>query len=255
MRYKDRLCRLFTFFAFDLLMPIMGVEAAVVFDAVTDFSMTENNDTSTWSYRYQNGLTRDGGYDLLEGFVTDPENWDPDIGNWRPGATPGFNPGVGVNNTGATATFTLNSNTFFWPDNTIWMHPNSNSLIVVSWLSPITGNVDIEFSFADMDPVFGDGIGWFVDLGDGNGELASGVFANGGNSGLQNIFDQPVTAGDRINFIVSPPGSDHGFDSTTFTATVTVIPEPATLSLIGLGLVGIMATVLVKRRATGPKAP
>ncbi len=132
-----------------------------------DCTSVDNSESSTWSYRRQAGLTRDGTYDLLPHFVIDPVNWEPDVGIWRPSPSLGANPGIGVNHTGTTVTFTLNASTFFWPQDTIWLHPNPNELIVVSWLSAISSLVDIEFEVSDMDATGGradDGVAWFVDL-------------------------------------------------------------------------------------------
>ncbi len=47
-----------------------------------------------------------------------------------------------------------------------------------------------------------------------------------------------VSAGDRINFIVDPRVYGN-FDSTGFTATISVVPLPATVFLLGSGLVGL----------------
>ncbi len=224
MNYK--VC-LFLFILISNLSIPTTSNAAITYSAVNDFSNTTNNETSLWSYRSQSSLTRDGVYDLLPGFSTFANNWEPDIGLWTASI---LNPGVGVNDTGGPSTFTFNTSTFIWPVNTIWMHPDPNGLVVVSWLSPTSGLADIEFNFTDMDANGGNGIGWFVDLGDNSGNLLSGSFANGGSSGTQTVNGVSVSIGDRINFIVSPPSTDHGFDSTTFTATITV-PEPSTVGL------------------------
>ena len=73
-------------------------------------------------------------------------------------------------------------------------------------------------------------------MGDSSGNLQSGSFLNGGSSGLRSVSDLAVTTGDRIHFIVDPKLSDHTYDSTMFTASISVspIPEPATFAFVGI---------------------
>ena len=225
----------------------------VVYDAVTDYSETVNTDTSDWSYRYSDDLVRDGAYATMPYSVT-AGVWIPPYQNWRavrPTGGSEYAHAMGANRSGSPLIFN-STFPFVWPDNTIWMHPDGYEngipgLTVLSWLAPTSGVVAITYSFTDMDPHGGDGVDWFIDLGDGTGNLASGTVWSSGTptTGVQTIPGVPVNAGDRVNFIVSPGASgSHVFDSTQVTALISldsldVIPEPATMALLGLGLAAI----------------
>jgi hypothetical protein len=209
-------------------------------DAVLDFSNTVNTEASTWSYRYSPAdVIRDGDYALMSDHSDTRPYWDPPTPYWGP-EPDGF-PGIGVNRSGGPIPIASDLPQFTWPNNTIWMSPpQGNSLAVVSWLSPLTGVVDIEFSFTDIDPNGGNGIHYFVDRNNLTGQLAAGILANGGSSGAITLTDVAVNVGDRIHFVVDPGiGGNADFDSTAFTAIIT--PEPATAFLLAFGLTAIAA--------------
>lgn len=225
------------------LLLVAEVRGGVIYNAVADFSATENTSTSTWSYRATNDLSRDGSYELIAGpsstFFSQP--------SWTAGA---FKL-IAANRSGGSVTV----NTLFpfsWPNNTILMHPggtenSSLGLVVVSWLAPSDGSADLAFEFTDLDTAGGDGVEWAVDLGDSSGNLASGTLFST-TTGLLTINDVQVKAGDRINFVVSPGDlGRHEFDSTGFTATVehTPVPEPASWLLLTIAL---PLLVLFRRR-------
>lgn len=216
---------------------------------VDDFSNSINSETSRWSYRYSPDSIRDGTYSLLTANGDPNSVWSPATPFWHSGD--GSIPAVGVNRSGAS--IAVASSQFSWPDQTVWMHPGSDTQFngvfyqtVVSWLSPSNTFVDLKFSFSDMDSSGFNGVLWFVDLGNGSGNLASGVLANGGTSGLQSISHIAVNAGDRINFIVQTDGN-FGGDSTTFVASVTAVPEASALLSIGFVLAAaLFCTRMVK---------
>ena len=185
--------------------------AGIVFDAVDDFSTLINSEISTWSYRSSADDTRDGAYSLLTTVSDSYPFWDQPTPFWNNAGVP--IPGIGANQSGAPLKFVANSSTFYWPDETIWMHPYEFGLAVLSWRSPSDGVFDISYSFADMDPNgvtagFGNGIKWFVDRNDSSGvfALAQGTIAEGGDStGLLTLANISVLVGDRIDFVVSAP--------------------------------------------------
>lgn len=209
--------------------------------AVDDFSNTVNTETSEWSYRVGEDTVRDGSYVLL------PTNSDPRP-LWNP-ATPYWNlngsqlPAIGVNRSGAAIPIVPPFLPFSWPDGVVWLHPTDSRIAVVSWLSPVSGPVDIDFTIADIDPNGGNGVRWYLDLNDSSGELISGALAAGQSAGAQSLVDVQVNVGDRINFVIDANG-DFGFDSASLIATISYVPEPATAIL----LAGASALWSVARR-------
>src|SRR6266581_330426 len=196
-----------------------------VFDAAADFSSTTNSSSSTWSYRYQNGSTRDGNYPLIPAYGPDAvDTWIPsDPGSWR---VDRYLPAIGVNRTGGDVT--IDDRTIgtlvIWQRGTMLVHPGSDQLVVLSWLSPSAATVTISFSFANVHVAVcepGDGIEWFVDQNsDAATTLSSGSVDRGGSTGSRTLSGVHVRAGDRINFIVGRR-SNFLCDSTQLTATIT----------------------------------
>jgi hypothetical protein len=188
-----------------------------VFDAVADFSSTTNADSSVWSYRYQNGLTRNGNYSLLPAYGSDViETWTPtDPDAWR---VQSYLPAIGVNRTGADVTIIGTGLT--WPAGAMLVHPGSGQLVILTWTAPSEATAAIDFSFRSLHAACGNGIAWFVERNNDGGTLASGSLVSGVSSGDRNLAGVRLHAGDRINFVVDP-NSDFVCDSTELTATVT----------------------------------
>ncbi len=195
----------------------VGPGEANSYDAVADFSSTTNASSNTWSYRYKDGLTRDGSYTLISSYGPAGSGaWIPtNPGAWSVG---GFVPAIGVNRTASDATYEGSNLT--WPKGTMLVHPGGNQLVVVSWLSPSDGTATIEFSFTSLDATCGNGIAWFVERNDHGATLASGSIPRGGGSGSLSLTGVRVRAGDQINLVVDP-NSDFVCDSTRLTATIT----------------------------------
>jgi len=188
-----------------------------VFDAVADFSSATNADSSVWSYRYQNDLTRGGHYALLPAYGQDViETWTPtDPDAWR---VQSYLPAIGVNRTGADVTIIGTGLT--WPAGTMLAHPGSGQLVILTWTAPSEARATINFSFTSLHATCGNGIAWFVERNDDSATLASGTIPRGASSGAHSLSGVRVRAGDRINFVVDP-NSDFICDSTKLTATVT----------------------------------
>jgi subtilisin family serine protease len=184
---------------------------AASYQATTEFSSTENPAGDRWSYRYRQGLVRDGSYALLD----DGREIVPAVDAWYPAGEE--QPSIGRNTSGAAYVYgSLN-----WPDGALMLHPGPDRLAVLSWLSPIAGAVDVSYRFADLNPSGTGGVKWYVELNNQNQTLAEGALAEGGQTaaGLLLIPNVAVQAGDRINLIVDPNGS-FGGDSTLVQATV-----------------------------------
>ena len=117
-------------------------------------------------------------------------------------------------------------------------HPGIGELVVLSWLSQATTNLNIDFSFSDLDPNGGNGIAWFVEVNNSSNTLNSGAIGNGGATGSMNLSNVAVKAGDRINFVIDPNG-DYSYDSTRITATINLVALrlPVAIKLAGTNVV------------------
>jgi len=123
-----------------------------------------------------------------------------------------------INNTGQT----LTAGTIVLPAGEVRVHPNPNQLVAASWLSSAKQVVDLSYNFTDIDPGSGNGITYYVQK---NGSTISSGVLSGTSSGTFNVRSLSVNVGDRVNFVVSPTGTDgngadHGWDSTSIAANL-----------------------------------
>jgi hypothetical protein len=137
-----------------------------------------------------------------------------------------------------------------WPNGQSDIHPSGSpsgldALAVVSWLSPLSGSVDIQLRITDLDGRTdggGDGVTYYVDKGSAAGNLVSESIPNGGDTGFFWIYNVPVAVGDRLNFIIGPDANYYNDSTRMF---VEIVPEPAGLVLLALG--GMV--VLLRRKS------
>lgn len=223
------------------LLLIGGVEAGVIYDLADDYSSTVNTETSTWSYRFgSESVGRDGNYALLatppgSGQETGTILYSPLGGRmpvWNANSA-GVFPFLGKNETGVAQSLN-GASPFVWQPEAVIVHPNGSQFVVASWLSPLTGVVDLTFEFSDPEPG-GDGVTWYVEVNDQATTLDFEFLGSGASSGLQSISGVSVVAGDRINFIVESTG-DLFRDTTRIEATVeaAAVPEPSASLLLAV---------------------
>ncbi len=206
---------------------------AVMYNFENDFSKTVNTESSIWSYRRKDSFTRDGVYALLPDFSTNLP-WAPQMPYfpiWHVSESQ-FLPYIGVNDSGGQIydPVTDPGAHWPWPNGQSSIHPSAvsnnghDALAVVSWLSPFSGTVNIEMRITDLDGRTdggGNGVAYYVDNGSAAGSLASGSIPNGGDTGFFWIYNVPVSAGDRLNFIIGPDGNNINNDSTRMFVEIT----------------------------------
>jgi hypothetical protein len=119
---------------------------------------------------------------------------------------------------------------------------------VLAWKSPIAGLVNASFSVTDRNPANGDGVRYWLYKGgaDGSAWLEKGSVANGGDSGTIVHNSISVSTGDMLYLRVDP-NSNYYSDLTGVTFSVSSVPEPGTLVLLGAGLAGLLCYAWRKR--------
>ncbi|MFA6133844.1 MAG: PEP-CTERM sorting domain-containing protein [Phycisphaerae bacterium] len=118
----------------------------------------------------------------------------------------------------------------------VTLHPmqNESKMAVVRWTSDYDGDATITGSFGQGD--YG-AVGLYI--------------AKTASSGTTTFFSIPSTdstlsfnittsilVGDKIDFLVSTGGDGGGWDTTPL--DVTIVPEPATISLLGVAAMGLL---------------
>jgi uncharacterized repeat protein (TIGR03803 family) len=198
------------------------------YDAVADFSVECNTNTSRWSYRYNTTGSRDGNYSLLPYVEPSGTQWYENdepikLSMWFSYPDNANGPCMFANKDHSQLT-ELNGEIAL-PPLSIYEHPSTlsgTSDTVLTFLAPNAGEVKVTYSFTHIDADGGQGIDWYIDLNSGvNGDLYSGYLPCCKVNGTGPLhFDVEVKKGDRINFIVAAHNGDFDYDSTALTASV-----------------------------------
>jgi hypothetical protein len=168
---------------------------------------------------------------------------------------------------GQTANNTLNTNfvnfgggQYAWAnpggDNYVCNMPSAPSLldmaptsqdIAIGWQSPITGVVDLSYSLAAPANANASGMHYWVLQG--TTPLAQGDIFASQATGTLTISHLSVAAGDKLYLREgSKDAGVAGYYDTTFTMTVTSVPEPSAIILLAGGLIGLLAYAWRKRK-------
>lgn len=208
---------------------------AETFSLAGDFSYTENNANSTWSFRmddYANNpptflpLLNDSSRsaNTLWGttFATPPVMWSEGGGYW----------GIGKNTSGVEQT----GQGVVWAPGEVLLHPKgggSPARLVIAWRAPRSMVVNVHSSFRKAMPC-GNGIGYELRtrIGGVDAEVVGFGAGNIGAGVTRDHLGLSFGAGDQLFFRIDTWG-DAGCDITGAAIEITEVLQPAHYSLAG----------------------
>jgi hypothetical protein len=219
-----------------------GAAHATTYDLAADFS-TAANPNGVWSYGYEDTL---GGAFHLYPNVVAPAGFP----GWGDTSVPGFstysvpsdfhNP-TGAPVTGGTITLAAGQAAF---------HPGeADQISLYRFTAPASGTYALSASFAGGDNS-GNTRTTVTILKDNIPVYTGNVLGDGPGSVISTAQTLTLGAGDTVDFGVGQYLGQFFYDTTTISAqlsSVAPIPEPAGLSLLAAGLLGVLAARVRKR--------
>jgi len=221
------------------LVVIALPSSAQSYNAAGDFSAT-SNPNGAWSYGYSFGVGSTFHLDTTNTALYAPgvplSGW---LGNENSVPFTGY-PYV-VHN-GTAGPVSINVNTVYQPGQ-LGLHPgDSNEVSVVRWTAPFSGTFSIATTFSGLSSV-GDSADVHI-LHNGSSLFNSTVI--GSPSPASYSAPQSILAGDTIDFVVGNGGNGLNDDTTVLSASI--VPEPGTLGLVGMGLGCLLSFRFLKRK-------
>jgi hypothetical protein len=218
-------------------LSVLGAPALQA-SAITDFSLTNPN--GVWSYGYRTAL--DQPFTPFTISTTDYFGDGQARGWYAPLSNSGAAnlPAVLQNTTGGAAAV---GTIVYWPADILLMHPGSDGQWAdVRYTAPATGSYNVGGFFVGMDN--GPTTTTVAILRNGTLNGAVGINGFGPSSTVPFSGMVSLAAGGTLDFLVGyGSNSNYSNDSTGFTASISQVPEPAALSLIGAGLLALPAAL------------
>jgi hypothetical protein len=196
--------------------------AAIIADSVSDFSGTQGQ--AGWYYGYYTSPFTQSTFQQFPYFM--PDDW---LGNTQD---------MWEETRGVGGYYTSLVDEGGHPEGAITTAGRVpvSQWAVRRWVSTVSGNVTIAGALADLDTSASGVIGYIIL--DGN-QVWSQTVSNGNNPGPDNGISYSITenvqVGSIIDFGISTNGPYDQYDSTYFTATISELPEPASLALFAAG--------------------
>ncbi len=224
-----------TFATLLTLVVLARPSAAQSYNAATDFSAV-SNPNGAWSYGYTSTLG--------SAFILDTTNTASYLGTALSGWE-GFTSSDGIpyvlkNGSGSPVTLV---NTTYAPGQ-LAEHPGKQGQYVdVRWTAPFSGTFSLAATFSGLSSL-GDSVDVHI-LHNGVSIFNSTVFGSPSPTSYSGL--QGIVAGDTIDFVAGF-GSDGNYDDDTTGLSASIVPEPGTLGLVGMGLGCLLSFCFWKRK-------
>jgi len=199
-----------------MMFGVVELAEAAIYDPTADFSITNGNPNGVWSYGW---MPTD--FSTFHLYQTADSYWN----NWSTDELGVYHlPGIWRSSTPQPVV----------PD-VIALHPGpQGQASVLRWTTPIAGEYQISGQFFSGDlatPIVGirENNAWLWQATD------AGTFA----------LTRTVTANETVDFVVY---NDFYYGSTPLDLKITSVPEPSTIFLFSVGIVGLAGNRLKKKR-------
>jgi hypothetical protein len=201
-------------------------------DIAGDFSETSNAN-GVWDYGYY-GV---GGFHLLPQKVSTSGTWAQTLGftGWVP-AEGYTDPGVIRNTSGSSQTYVG----ITWAPGQLSLNPSGSAITVARWAAPAAGTYNISATFTQLQGSVAQGAEVYIKDVQAFAKLLTGT----GDTVTYTAANQVLAAGDMVIF--GAPGNGNA-QVVALSGTITAVPEPGTIVLLGAGLLGLLAYAWRKR--------
>jgi hypothetical protein len=215
---------------------------AVTYDPSADFSIL-SNPNGVWSYG--NSTTLGGA--MISHPGSTPNALNLGLYSWHAISSGQPLPSIVFNPHPTTVVYSGSSDNIVWTPRAISLHPGPNGeFSILRFTAPQGGLFRIQGLFYSVDQYYGATTDVHI-LKNGQSLFDDTIT---GKTDVSN-FDASLNAvvGDTFDFVVGSYTYGHGWDSTGIQLTITIVPEPSAMALIGLGT--LMVAVNARTRGKG----